>query len=57
MNDVPENFLENGIYSLMMLSFLKTAHHITGEATYGEHYVSLIEEHQYLSNLQLQKKV
>jgi hypothetical protein len=57
VNDVPENFLENGIYSLMMLSFLKTAHHITGEAKYEQHYDSLIEDHQYLSNLLLQKKV
>jgi len=56
VNDVPANFLENGIYSLMMLSFLKTTHHITGDEKYQQHYISLIEEHNYLSNLLLQKK-
>lgn len=57
LNDEPQNFLESGIYSLMMLSFLKTAHYITGDEKYLEHYRSLIEEHGYLSNLLLQKKV
>ena len=41
----------------MMLSFLKTAHTITGDEKYLEHYRKLIEEHDYLSNLLLQKKV
>jgi len=57
VNNVPSHYLENGIYSLMMLSFLKTAHHITELESYREHYRSLIENHRYLSNLLLQKKV
>ncbi|MEO2049819.1 MAG: hypothetical protein ABGX16_24940 [Pirellulales bacterium] len=57
LNEEPGNFLESGIYSLMMLSFLKTTHTITGDEKYLEHYLKLIEKHSYLSNLLLQKKV
>jgi hypothetical protein len=57
LNEDPRNYLESGLYSLMMLSFLRTAHHITGDEKYLEHYRDLIEEHDYLSNLLLQKKV
>jgi hypothetical protein len=57
LNDRPVHYLESGIYSLMMLSFLKVTHHITGDDKYDDHYRLLIEEHGYLSNLLLQKKV
>jgi len=57
LNEVPGNFLESGIYSLMMLSFLRTTNYITGDEKYLDHYRKLIEEHNYLSNLLLQKKV
>jgi len=57
LNGDPARHLESGIYSLMMLSFLRTAHHITEDEKYLDHYRTLIEEHDYLSNLLLQKKV
>jgi hypothetical protein len=57
LNDDPEHFLESGLNSLQMLSFLRVAHHITGDAKYLEHYKKLIVEHRYLSNVLLQKKL
>ncbi|MBI2948185.1 MAG: hypothetical protein HYY23_11100, partial [Verrucomicrobia bacterium] len=57
LNDDPEHYLENGLNSLQMLSFLKVAHHITGDAKYFAHYKKLILEHRYLSNVLLTKKV
>ncbi|MCF6284768.1 MAG: hypothetical protein L3K26_06235 [Candidatus Hydrogenedentes bacterium] len=51
------HYLESGIYSLMMLSFLKTAHYITEDDSYQDHYLKLIQEHHYLDNLLLQKKL
>ncbi|MBI2424581.1 MAG: hypothetical protein HYV27_17245 [Candidatus Hydrogenedentes bacterium] len=57
LNGAPVHYLESGIYSLMILSFLKVAHHTTGEEKYDRRYRNLIEEHGYLSNLLLQKKV
>jgi hypothetical protein len=57
LNDDPEHFLECGLNSLQMLSFLRVAHHITGDAKYLAHYKKLIVEHHYLSNVLLQKKL
>lgn len=57
INDDHVHYLESGIYSLMMLSFLQTAHYITGDQKYQDHYLDLIENHGYLSNLLLQKKL
>lgn len=57
LNDDPSHYLENGLGSLQLLSFMKTAYAVTGDAKYQEHYLRLIEEHGYLSNLQLEKKV
>ncbi|MCP4643971.1 MAG: hypothetical protein GY851_26245 [bacterium] len=57
VNEAPSHYLESGLYSLMMPAFLKTAHHITGDKKYMDHYESLIVEHDYLSNMLLQKKV
>ena len=57
LNNKPIHYLESGIYSLMMLSFLKTAHHITGDDKYDKLYRDLIEQHGYLSNLLLEKKL
>ncbi len=57
LNDDPEHYLENGLNSLQMLSFLKVAHHITGDPKYNAHYQKLMREHGYLSNTLLSKKV
>lgn len=57
LNDTPTHFLENGLNSLQMLSFLKTTWYITGDDKYQQHYINLITEHHYLSNVLLEKKV
>ena len=57
LNDDPEHYLENGLNSLQMLSFLKVAHYVTGDAKYDTHYQKLIREHGYLGNTLLTKKV
>jgi len=50
------DYIEAGLNSLQMLSFLKVAHYITGEPRYEEHYRKLAVEHHYLSNILLTKK-
>jgi hypothetical protein len=57
LNDKPEHYLESGLYSLMMLSFLKVTHYVTDDDVYMDHYRKLSEEHGYVSNMLLQKKV
>lgn len=57
LNDRPEHYLENGLNSLQILSFLKTAYHMTGDQKYQQHYESLIAEQRYLDNVLLEKKV
>lgn len=57
LNNDPIHYLENGLNSLQMLSFLKTTYHITGDETYQQHYMKLITEHHYLANILLEKKV
>ncbi len=57
LNDEHIHYLESGIYSLMMLSFLNTTHYITEDEKYQDLYVELIQNHHYLDNLLLQKKL
>jgi predicted neuraminidase len=57
VNDLPEHYLESGLNSLQMLSFLKVAHYITGDPKYKDHYDRLICDHGYLNNVLLEKKV
>lgn len=57
LNDRPRHFLESGLNSLQMLSFLKTTYYITGDEKYQERYMNLIMEHHYLANVLLEKKV
>lgn len=57
LNGNPEHFLESGLNSLQILSFLKVAHFVTGDAKYEQHYRKLIYEHGYLNNVLLSKKV
>jgi len=57
LNEDPTHYLENGLNSLQMLSFLKVAHYITGDAKYARHYRKLIRKHGYLNNVLLEKKV
>ncbi len=57
LNDDPEHYLESGLNSLQILSFLRVAHYITGDPKYLDRYKHLILEHHYLSNVLLQKKL
>jgi len=57
LNDNPEHYLESGLNSAQILSFLKVAFYITGDKKYQEHYSRLISEHGYLANVLLEKKV
>lgn len=57
LNEKPVHYLESALYSMLMLSHLKLAHHITGDEKYDELYRMLIEEHGYLSNMLLTKKL
>jgi hypothetical protein len=57
LNDDPEHYLENGLNSLQLLSFLKVAYYLTGDPKYDTHYWKLIREHGYLNNVLLSKKV
>ena len=57
LNDDPRRYSENGLDSLEILSFLKTAYCITGDPKYKKHYDDLICDHHYLSNVLLEKKV
>ena len=57
VNDDPNNYIETGLYSLMMLSFLKNAYYVTGDGKYLDHFFHLIEHHDFLSNLLLEKKL
>ncbi|HOJ32667.1 MAG TPA: two-component regulator propeller domain-containing protein [Candidatus Hydrogenedentes bacterium] len=57
LNGDPRRYGENGLGSLEILSFLKTAYCITGDEKYKKCFDDLICDHNYLSNLLLQKKV
>lgn len=56
LNDAPIHYLERGLYSLMMLEFLKMAHWVTEDERYLREYRKCIEAYGYLSNIQTQKK-
>ncbi len=57
LNDDPEHYIENGLNSAQILSFLKVSWYITGNPKFKKHYDYLITEHGYLGNLLLEKKV
>ncbi len=57
LNESPSRYIENGLNALQICSFLNTAFHITGDAKYREHYLYLMQEHDYLSNILLEKKL
>ncbi len=46
---------ERGLNSLSMLSYLRTAHHITGDARYERAYRALVERHGYAMNAMIVK--
>ena len=56
LNEDPWHFLENGLNALQITSFLKVTYYITGDRKYQEHYLKLMQEHDYLSNILTTKK-
>lgn len=46
---------EHGVNSLEILSFLKTAHHMTGKEAYEEAYRELVRTHHYAMNVSQHK--
>ncbi len=56
LNDDGQHYLENGLNSAQILSFLKVSYYITGNKKYKKHYDKLITDHGYLANVLLEKK-
>ena len=56
LNGEPGDYIEHGLNSLQMLSFLRTSYFVTGDNKYLKHYKKLILKHHYLSNVLLSKK-
>jgi hypothetical protein len=57
LNDDGEHYIENGLNSAQILSFLKVSYYITGNEKFKKHYDQLITEHGYLANVLTEKKV
>ena len=57
LNDDPDWILERGINSVEILSYLKLAGHVTGDAKYEADYQRLLNQHGYRQNLQLAKSM
>lgn len=57
LNESPRDYVECGLNSLQILSFLKVAHYVSGDQKYEDHYRKLILEHGYLNNILLSKKL
>ena len=57
LNNDPESYIECGLNSAQILSFLKVSYFITGNEKFKKHYDKLITEHGYLANVMLEKKV
>lgn len=50
-------WIERGLNSLSILTYLQVAHHITGDARYREAYLELINEHGYAINVMTTPKI
>ncbi len=57
LNRDPDWAMERGVNSVEILSYLKLARHVTGEAKYEEQYRRLIREHHYDENVRRAKTV
>ena len=57
LNDDPRRYAENGLGALEICSFLNTTYYITGDKKYRERYLTLLQKHDYLSNILTEKKV
>jgi hypothetical protein len=56
LNEDPQWVDERGLNSLEMLSYLKVAHHICGDARFADAYEMLIRDHHYLINTTLYRR-
>jgi hypothetical protein len=56
LNNDPSHYIENGLNALQVCSFLKVAYYVTGDQKYQDHYLKLLVEHDYLSNIMTEKK-
>jgi hypothetical protein len=50
LNHDPDWAMERGVNSVELLSYLKLAHRLTGNAKYEDHYRRLIQDHHYDRN-------
>lgn len=57
LNQNEDWWFERGLNSLSILTFLKVAHHITGEERYDAAYYDLIDNHGYAMNLMTSPKI
>jgi hypothetical protein len=55
LNDDPDWWQERGLNSLSLLSYLRVAEHVSGDARYAAIADRLIEEHAYASNARVPK--
>ncbi|MBI2433356.1 MAG: hypothetical protein HYV26_10835 [Candidatus Hydrogenedentes bacterium] len=55
LNHDPNWWIERGLKSLSMLSYLAVAHHMTGDQKYLDHFMTLANEHNYLFNAMVTK--
>jgi len=55
MNHDPAWWIERGLKSICMLSYLAVAEHITGDPIYGQHSEKLIRDHAYDTNAMIYK--
>ncbi len=51
LNHDPDWFVERGLNSLSILSYLTVAEHVTGDAKYGQAIRELIDRHGYAANV------
>ena len=51
LNHDPDWYLERGLNSLSILSYLTVAEHVTGDAKYGQAIRELIDRHGYAANV------
>lgn len=57
LNLNPAWWIERGLNSQSILTFLSVAHHITGDQKYRDEYLKLINEHGYAINLMTSPKI
>lgn len=55
MNNDPRWWIERGLKSLSMLSYLSVAYHVTGDQAYWERAEELINDHAYRTNAMIYK--